>query len=105
MNLLSNASKFSPPDSVVHVSVTHSDGTARVSVKDTGPGISAMFLPRLFDKFSQGDSSDQRRKGGTGLGLAISRALMQRMGGTIDVTTKEGEGSTFHLDMPLFKQE
>ena len=100
VNLLSNASKFSPPDAVVSVNVTLEPEAVCIAVKDCGPGISAEFLPRLFDKFSQADSSDQRKKGGTGLGLAISRAITETMGGHITVKTEPGVGSTFTVELP-----
>jgi len=100
VNLLSNAAKFSPPGGSVTVSVSDEAASSCVSVRDRGPGIPESFIPRLFQKFSQADSSDRRRKGGTGLGLAIARAIMERLGGTIELETAEGQGSTFRVRLP-----
>lgn len=99
-NLLSNAVKFSPADGVVHISVSAREGCWRVDVRDEGRGIPAEFQPRLFDKFSQADSSDTRAKGGSGLGLSIAREIVHRHQGVISFDTCEGEGTTFHVDLP-----
>jgi signal transduction histidine kinase len=72
----------------------------RVEVRDRGPGIAPHFVPRVFSKFSQSDSSDSRPKGGTGLGLAISKALIEQMGGTIGFDTEVGVGTTFFFELP-----
>jgi DNA-binding response OmpR family regulator len=72
----------------------------RVSVTDFGPGISEEFTPRIFQPFSQSDSSDTRDKGGTGLGLAISKAIVDKHGGQIAFITREGIGTTFYVELP-----
>lgn len=100
-NLLSNAAKFSPEDGLVEVILKEHHGFARITIHDDGPGIPQSFLPRLFDKFSQVDSSDKRRVGGTGLGLSIAKAIVEKHQGKISVETAENVGTSFHVDLPL----
>jgi signal transduction histidine kinase/ActR/RegA family two-component response regulator len=105
-NVLSNAVKFTPQGSVAAlVDVNPDTGALRIVVRDTGIGIAPEKLPTLFEKFTQADNSATRRFGGTGLGLAICRELTQMMGGSIDVTSKEGRGSTFTVELPLQRGE
>lgn len=98
-NLLSNASKFSPAGAAIEVTARCNQGRARVSVRDYGKGIPLEFQSRIFQKFSQADSSDSRSRAGTGLGLAISRAIVERLGGHIGFDTGPG-GTTFYFDLP-----
>ena len=99
-NLISNAVKFSPQPGVVEVSVTrNSDGRARTTVRDYGPGISEVFKSRMFQRFAQADSSDARKKGGTGLGLSISKAIIEGHGGQIDFRAAPGGGTEFYFDL------
>ena len=102
-NLVGNAIKFTPRGEVyVSVSVERRAGSSlalRVRVRDSGIGIPADRLPRLFQAFSQADSSTTRKFGGTGLGLVISNRLVQLMGGTISVESVDGAGSTFAFTM------
>lgn len=100
-NLLSNAIKFSPEDSEVTVASEKSENELRIYVSDQGQGIPAEFRERIFQKFSQADSSDQRAKGGTGLGLAITRELMHAMSGDVGFESEEGKGASFWLSLPL----
>lgn len=100
-NLLSNAAKFSPPSGKVEVSVVAGTHAVRVSVSDQGEGIPSSFRDRIFQKFSQADSSDTRAKGGTGLGLAITKSLVERMGGHIGFESRGGGGTTFFFELPL----
>jgi PAS domain S-box-containing protein len=102
-NLLSNAMKFSPPDTPVEVHLLRAGSRARVEVRDRGPGIPEDFRKRIFQKFSQADSSDTRAKGGTGLGLNISRAIIERLGGSIGFETEAGSGTTFFFELPEWK--
>ena len=99
-NLLSNAAKYSPPQGVVTVSVARRGGMVRVSVTDLGAGIPEEFQKRIFQKFSQADSSDTRQKGGSGLGLNISKAIVEKHGGTIGFVTQKGIGTTFYFELP-----
>lgn len=100
-NLLSNAAKFSPAGGEVAVTVNPEARIARLSVIDHGPGIPDEFRARIFGKFAQADSTDTRAKGGTGLGLAIAREIAERHGGRLWFESAEGDGATFHLDLPL----
>ena len=99
-NLLSNAVKFSPPEGVVEVSVSRVARNVRVEVADHGPGIPEEFRSRIFQKFSQADSSDVRQNAGTGLGLNISKALIEKMGGKIGFSSEAGAGTTFFFELP-----
>lgn len=99
-NYLSNAAKFSPLNDQVTIDVDIRFGSVRVTVTDKGPGIPDDFRARLFQKFSQADSSDTRQKGGTGLGLAICKEIIERMGGRVGVVSEVGKGATFYFDLP-----
>jgi len=99
-NLLANAANYSPKDRMVEIGLTRYNGMVRISVTNFGPEIPKDFQPRLFDKFTQENSEEVRRKGGTGLGLSISKALVEKMGGSISFVSKEGTGTTFYIDLP-----
>jgi PAS domain S-box-containing protein len=103
-NLLSNAIKFSLPGSAVQVALHVHAGRARVEISDKGPGIPDEFRERIFQKFSQADSSDTRQKGGTGLGLSISKAIVERMDGSIGFTTEDQVGTTFFFEFPVWRE-
>ncbi|HLF93008.1 MAG TPA: ATP-binding protein [Planctomycetota bacterium] len=100
-NLLSNAAKFSPKGETVTVTVSRKGGWVRVAVSDRGPGIPEEFKRRIFQKFSQADSSDMRQKGGTGLGLAICKTIVDKHGGRVSFETEAGRGTTFFVDLPF----
>lgn len=100
LNLLSNAAKFTHAGKIILAA--GSDGEhLRISVADTGIGISAEALPRIFKEFQQADNTTTRQYGGTGLGLSISRNLAHLLGGDIKVESEPGQGSTFTLVIPV----
>ena len=99
-NLVSNALKFTE-EGRVDVRIGRRGGMLALSVRDTGVGIAPAQQASLFRKFEQADASTTRRFGGTGLGLAICRELAEQMGGRIEMTSAEGEGSTFVAFLPL----
>lgn len=99
LNLLGNAIKFTE-DGGVEIIVTGDQDELYIEVKDTGIGISDKRLQSIFAPFTQGENNTARHYGGTGLGLSISRQLAELLGGTIDVQSKAGEGSTFRLTLP-----
>ncbi len=101
-NLLSNAVKFTPEEGRIAIKAAMLDDlTVRISVSDTGPGISEDDQSKIFDKFRQLDGSLTRKEPGTGLGLAICKQLSELLAATIAVESKPGEGSTFLLDLPV----
>jgi PAS domain S-box-containing protein len=99
-NLLSNAAKFSPVGAPVEVSLDRRGEMLRIAIRDRGPGIPEAFRARLFQRFAQADSSDARQKGGTGLGLSITKAIVEKLGGRIDVMIVPDSGSTFFIELP-----
>ncbi len=102
-NLVGNAIKFSPRGSKVIIAVEPVAGIGeKFSVCDQGPGIPPDKRHQLFGRFQQLDSSDSRPKGGTGLGLAISKAIVEQHGGSIDVDSELGKGSTFWFMLPSY---
>ncbi|MGK8939445.1 PAS domain S-box protein [Stutzerimonas stutzeri] len=100
-NLISNAVKFSPPGGSVSLGSECRGAWVRIWVRDQGPGIAPEFHTRIFQKFSQADSSDSRQKDGTGLGLAISKELIEHMHGRIGFDSEPGEGACFWCELPI----
>ena len=99
-NLISNAIKFSQNGDTVRVRPQLRDDCVTIAIIDTGRGIAHDQRERIFHKFIQADSSDQRHKGGTGLGLPIAKNMVEKMNGSINVISKVGEGSTFTVTLP-----
>jgi PAS domain S-box-containing protein len=100
VNLIDNAVKYSPDGGEVVVSTVPAAASVRVEVADQGIGIAPAEQEAVFEKFYRGDPQHRAVPGGTGLGLYICRELVQRMGGTIGVRSRAGEGSTFWFDLP-----
>ena len=100
INLVGNAIKFTDVGEVV-IKATATDGLFHLSVRDTGPGISATDQAKLFQEFQQADNAITRKKGGTGLGLAISKRIVEMHGGKIWVESRVGQGSTFAFTVPV----
>ncbi len=101
-NLLSNSIKFTRRDGRVQVSLRRVNSHVEISVTDSGQGISADFLPRLFTRFSQAETSEARRHGGLGLGLALVKSLVELHGGTVKASSPGvNQGATFTVSLPL----
>ena len=100
LNLVGNAIKFTDVGEVV-IQASVSNGSFNLSVRDTGPGISATDQAKLFQEFRQADNSLTKKKGGTGLGLAISKRIIEMHGGRIWVESVPGHGSTFLFTLPV----
>jgi len=105
MNLLSNALKFTPSGGRIEVTLRAAADDAVIEVRDTGTGIDPEFLPLVFERFRQSDSTITRRHGGLGLGLAIARHIVEAHGGTIQVASQPDGGSTFTVRLPLLKAQ
>jgi two-component system sensor histidine kinase/response regulator len=104
-NLISNALKFTPAGGSVVARAFVEDGHAVVEISDTGIGIPANEQSRLFQRFFRSSTATEQAIPGTGLGLVISRAIAEAHGGTIDVTSLPGEGTTFRVELPLEPEE
>jgi signal transduction histidine kinase len=103
-NLLSNAIKFTPRDGRIDVSARLRDNVVEIGVADTGPGIAAHDVDRIFEEFDQGSGSAEQHVGGTGLGLPLSRKFVELHGGRLWVDSTVGAGSTFRFTLPLERE-
>jgi signal transduction histidine kinase len=102
LNLISNAVKFTPAGGAIEVRLVRGGDFVELTVSDTGVGIGREFLPHVFDRFRQADSSTTREYGGLGLGLSIARHLVELHGGTIRADSRgAGRGATFTVQLPL----
>jgi signal transduction histidine kinase len=99
-HLLANAIKFTPAQGHIDVGLESSDN-AVITVSDSGPGIAPEFLPQIFDRFTQADSSPTRTSGGLGIGLSLARDLIERHGGDIKATSQTDGGAVFTIRLPL----
>jgi signal transduction histidine kinase len=105
-NLLSNAIKFTPEGGRIEVAIEGVDDRVRITVRDTGKGITADFLPHVFDRFRQADGSSTWSYGGLGLGLALVRHLVELHAGSVHATSPgEGRGATFVVALPARAEE
>ena len=100
-NLVENALKYAASGKRVDMSLTTSEGEARVAVRDHGPGIAPEHLPRLTERFYRVDVTDSRAQGGTGLGLALVKHILNRHGGRLTIESTFGQGATFTAYLPL----
>ncbi|MCW5660646.1 MAG: PAS domain S-box protein [Burkholderiaceae bacterium] len=104
-NLMNNAAKYTDPGGLIKLTVTPQERSVRVSVRDSGIGIEAQQLPRVFDMFSQLEPALERARGGLGIGLALTRGLVEQHGGTIEAfSAGAGQGSEFVVRLPLTPQ-
>ena len=101
INLVDNAIKYTPDKGSVHISAEQDGKTVQFVVKDSGIGIPAEELPRIFDRFYRIDKSRARSISGTGLGLAIVKHLLDALGGTIEVESRPHHGTTFRFRLPV----
>ena len=101
LNLVVNAIKFTPSGGSIEVGVEVADGMLRLSVSDTGVGISPDLLPKIFDRFWQVDTSSTRKFQGAGIGLALVRSLTEAMDGKVSVESQVGSGTTFKVEFPV----
>ena len=104
-NLISNACKFSLKGEKVTVKVKQIQSNVRVSVSNKGPGIPKEFQSRIFQKFSQADSSNTRGKEGTGLGLNISKSIIEKLGGVLNFVSEPNKNTTFYFDYPIAHED
>jgi signal transduction histidine kinase len=98
--VMSNAIQYNKEGGRIEVRTTMENGTAILTVSDTGVGIAAKDLPHIFDRFYRADTARSGASGRTGLGLAISKAIVEAHGGTIEVSSKPGAGTTFTVRLP-----
>ena len=103
VNLLDNALAHTPENGKVTMRLQQKNGTARMEVEDTGPGISPEYLPRLFERFYRADPSRDRASGGVGLGLAIVKEIAEAHGGTVHVESTLGKGTCFTVALPPYE--
>ena len=103
-NMISNAAKFTKKGTVT-LGITKYDEKVRFAVTDTGIGMNAEQLGKVFEEFTQAESSTSKDYGGTGLGLPISKKMTEMMSGVMEVESEEGRGTTFSITIPIVVQE
>ena len=100
LNLLENAARYSPAGTPVVVELSRTNGSARLAVRDRGPGVAKDEQARIFERFVRGAAAQQSQKGGLGIGLYLCRLIVERHGGTIGVDSAPGEGACFWFEIP-----
>jgi two-component system OmpR family sensor kinase len=101
LNLFHNAVQQTDPEKGhIQISLAEKDNGVQLSIQDNGPGISAIHIPHIFDRFYRSDFSRTRKYGGAGLGLSITKSIVEAHEGTISVASQEGDGSTFQVWLP-----
>jgi two-component system OmpR family sensor kinase len=105
INLVDNARRHSSPGAQILVSTTLRGGSAVISVRDNGVGISEEHLERLGERFYRADEHRNRRDGGAGLGLSITRAIIERSGGSMKIASQVGNGTVVELHLPIFSKQ
>lgn len=100
-NLIKNGIDYNKPGGNVVVSLTHDHKTAVITVSDTGIGIAEEEIPKLFDRFYRVEQSRSRQLGGSGLGLSIVQSVIRELGGSVDISSKPGKGTTVTLTLPI----
>jgi two-component system phosphate regulon sensor histidine kinase PhoR len=101
INLLDNAIKYTPAGGLITIRARQIENDIEICVADSGPGISAEHLPRLFERFYRVDKARSRELGGTGLGLSIVKHIVQAHGGRVWVESTPGHGSQFYFTIPV----
>jgi signal transduction histidine kinase len=101
VNLLTNAHEYTPEGASIGIAARAVGAEVEISVSDNGPGIPPDQLERIFERFTRGDAGLTQRVGGTGLGLAISKSLVELHGGSLAAESTVGQGSTFHVRLPV----
>lgn len=104
INLIGNAVRYTQNGGTVGVRLKELKGTAKIEIRDNGPGISPEHLPYLFQRFYRVEESGNRGSGGTGLGLAIAREFIEIHGGSVAVQSEPGEGTVFSVTLPVFPE-
>jgi signal transduction histidine kinase len=99
-NLVENAIRYAPPQSEVMITGGRNNGSVRIAVRDSGPGVPPEEMPHIFDRFHRGDRSRSRESGGYGLGLAITKTLIDVYGGSISLVPSESGGACFVVELP-----
>jgi heavy metal sensor kinase len=103
--LIDNAAKYTPRGGSIKLNLETNKQFARISVSDTGMGISKADVPHIFDRFWRADKARSREQGGAGLGLSIAKWIVEMHHGSIDVESQPGKGSTFHVQVPLYHEQ